>query len=69
VSVGKPAAADGTQGDAASAALKRVQFPSQVSGSLQPLLHPGATMMITDVPATADTRSGKDFVILTQAAA
>lgn len=69
VSVGKPAAADGTQGDAASAALKRVQFPSQVSGSLQPLLHPGATMMITDLPATAGTRSGKDFVILTQAAA
>ena len=51
------------------AALKRVQIPSQVSGTLQPLLHPGATMMITDLPATADTRSGKDFVILTQAAA
>ncbi|MGH6903689.1 MAG: L,D-transpeptidase [Geminicoccaceae bacterium] len=66
VSVGKspPASEDGA---AASAALKRVQFPGQVSGTLQPLLHPGATMMITDLPATADTRSGKDFVILTQA--
>jgi hypothetical protein len=68
VSVGKPPAADGTDDDAATAALKRVQIPSQASSTLQPLLHPGATMMITDLPATADTRSGKDFV-LTQAAA
>jgi hypothetical protein len=45
-----------------------VQIPSQASSALQPLLHPGATMMITDLPATADTRSGKDFVILAQAA-
>ena len=29
---------------------------------------PGTTMMITDLPATADTRSGKDFVVLAQAA-
>jgi hypothetical protein len=69
VSVGKPVPADGEDGDAASAALKRVQIPPPVSGTLQPLLHPGATMMITDLPATADTRSGKDFVILTQASA
>jgi len=69
VSVGKPVPADGEDGDAASAALKRVQIPPPVSGTLQPLLHPGATMMITGLPATADTRSGKDFVILTQASA
>jgi hypothetical protein len=68
VSVGK-SPPDSEDGAAASAALKRVQFPSQASGELQPLLHPGATLMITDLPATADTRSGKDFVILTQAAA
>ncbi|MGH6895226.1 MAG: L,D-transpeptidase [Geminicoccaceae bacterium] len=66
VSVGKPVPAAGGDGDAATAALERVQIPTQVSGTLQPLLHPGATMMITDLPATADTRSGKDFVILAQ---
>jgi L,D-transpeptidase catalytic domain len=66
VSLGKPDETDATS-DAAMAALKRVQIPSQASSALQPLLHPGATMMITDLPATADTRSGKDFVILTQA--
>jgi hypothetical protein len=68
VGVGKPPAG-GEAGDAATAALSRVQIPSQASSTLQPLLHAGATMMITDLPATADTRSGKDFVILTQAAA
>ena len=67
VSVGKPAAGDGTAGAAATAALQRVQIPSQASSALQPLLHPGATMVLTDLPATADTRSGKDFVILAQA--
>ena len=66
LSVGEPTPADG---DAAVAALERVQIPSQASSALQPMLHPGATMMITDLPASADTRSGKDFVILTQATA
>jgi hypothetical protein len=66
VTVGKPDGTDATS-DAAIAALNRVQIPSQASSALQPRLHPGATMMITDLPATADTRSGKDFVILTQA--
>ncbi len=67
VSVGKEVAADGKNGNAATDALKRVQIPTQASGALQPLLHPGATMMLTDLPATADTRSSKDFVILAQA--
>ena len=53
--------------DAAMAALKRVQIPQQATQALQAMLHPGATMMLTDLPATADTRSGKDFVILAQA--
>jgi hypothetical protein len=65
VSIGAAAADDG----AASAALGRVQIPAPASASLQPLLHPGATMMITDLPATLDSRSDKDFVILAQATA
>jgi hypothetical protein len=66
VSVGTTPA-DRTASDAAMAALKRVQIPKQATQALQTLLHPGATMMLTDLPATADTRSGKDFVILAQA--
>jgi hypothetical protein len=66
VSVGKPAAGEGPDRAAAMAALQRVQIPSQASSALQPLLHPGTTMMLTDLPATADTRSGTDFVILAQ---
>jgi hypothetical protein len=66
VSVGTTPA-DRTASDAAMAALKRVQIPKQATQALQALLHPGATMMLTDLPATADTRSGTDFVILAQA--
>jgi hypothetical protein len=66
VSVGTPRA-DHAASDAAAAALKRVQIPKQATQALQALLHPGATMMVTDLPATADTRSGKDFVILAEA--
>jgi hypothetical protein len=65
VSVGTTPA-DRTTSDAAMAALKRVQIPKQATETLQAMLHPGATMMLTDLPATPDTRSGKDFVILAQ---
>jgi hypothetical protein len=66
VSVGK-SPTDRTASDAAVAALKRVQMPKQATETLQAMLHPGATLMLTDLPATADTRSGKDFVVLAQA--
>jgi hypothetical protein len=67
VGVGE-AAADGQADDAATAARKRVQIPTDVANRLQPLLRAGTTVMITDLPATADTRSNKDFVVLAQAA-
>jgi hypothetical protein len=69
VSVATAPATDGPTGEPATAALTRVQIPADASKALQPLLHPGATLMLTDLPATADTRSDKDFVILTQAQA
>jgi hypothetical protein len=67
VGIGAPPP-DGQADDAATVARNRVQIPADVAKRLHPLLQPGATMMITDMPATADTRSGKDFVILAQAA-
>jgi hypothetical protein len=66
VGVGE-AATDGQADAAATAARERVQIPTEVAKRLQPLLRAGTTMMITDLPATADTRSGKDFVVLAQA--
>jgi hypothetical protein len=69
VSVGKSAQASGADGNAAQSALQRVQLSADTSGALQPLLHARATLMITDLPATPDTRSGSDFVILRQSEA
>jgi hypothetical protein len=65
LTVGK-SAPDDARSDPAIAALDRVQIPSEASARLQPLLAPGATLMITDLPANADTRSDQDFVILAQ---
>jgi hypothetical protein len=62
------AATDSEADDAATAARDRVQIPTDIANRLQLLLRAGTTMMITDLPATADTRSGKDFVVLAQAA-
>jgi hypothetical protein len=68
VSVGKSAqAAAGSDG--AQSALQRVQLSAETTNALRPLLHSGATLMITDLSATPDTRSGSDFVILRQAEA
>ena len=53
VGVGK-APTDGQADDAATAARDQVQIPTDVANRLQPLLRPGTTMMITDLPATAD---------------
>jgi hypothetical protein len=69
VTLGKEHGIESRAADAATAALDRVQIPTAASKTLQPLLGPGATLMITDLPTNADTRSGKDFVILTQAEA
>jgi hypothetical protein len=69
VSVGKSAQASGGNGDDAKGALQRVQLSANTSSTLQPLLHAGSTLMITDLAATAETRSGSDFVILSQGTA
>jgi L,D-transpeptidase catalytic domain len=68
VSIGKDVPASG-EPDGADAALRRIQLSADTSKALRPLLHTGATLMITDLAATADTRSGPDFVILRQSEA
>ncbi|WP_026381796.1 L,D-transpeptidase [Afifella pfennigii] len=49
------------------AATTRLQIPPEVYAALAQNLHPGATMMLTDLPAHPDTRSGTDFVIMRDA--
>jgi hypothetical protein len=69
VSVGKSAQTASGNADDAQSALQRVQLSADTSSTLRPMLHAGATLMITDLPATPDTRSGSDFVILRQSEA
>jgi hypothetical protein len=69
VTLGKERGIGSTSADAAAAAFDRVRIPTTASKTLQSLLGPGATLMITDLATNAATRSGKDFVILTQAEA
>jgi hypothetical protein len=46
------------------AASARLVIPPDVYAKVARNLHPGATMMITDLPAHPDTRSTADFVIM-----
>jgi hypothetical protein len=49
------------------AATTRLQIPGPVYSQIAENLHPGATMMITDLPAHPETRSDTDFVIMRDA--
>lgn len=44
--------------------LARVRPEKAVLDALRSRMHPGMSLMLTDLPANADTRTGKDFVIL-----
>lgn len=51
------------------AVTARLVIPPQVYGQIARNLHPGATMMLTDLPAHPETRSATDFVIMRDKAA
>lgn len=59
---------NGAPGGKAASAIDRVTVSGAANQQLAKLLVPGSTLFITDLPATPDTRSDKDFVILSQAA-
>ena len=46
----------------------RLKIPADAVARIAENLHPGATMMLTDLPAHPGTRSNPDFVILRDAA-
>ncbi len=57
--------------DASSAAtdisvLGRVLAAQDVQDAVKRRMHPGTIFVTTDLPAAADTRSGRDFVIMSQ---
>lgn len=47
------------------ATLQRIECDPQVNAAIQARMHPGAVFVTTDLPAAPDTRSGRDFVIVT----
>lgn len=44
--------------------IDRISASPEVQQRLHAYMHPGMTMVTTDLPTHADTRSGKDFVVM-----
>ncbi|MGJ0507412.1 MAG: L,D-transpeptidase [Methylocystis sp.] len=47
------------------AVMQRITAEPSFVDAMQTRMHPGMTMVLTDAPLTPDSRSGKDFVIVT----
>lgn len=58
---------NGAAGGKPATAIDRITVAAEANQKLATLLVPGSTMFITDLSAGVDTRSTKDFVVLTQA--
>jgi hypothetical protein len=43
---------------------KRVRLPKRFAAAVNAVLQPGTTVMVTDRPATPDTRSDPGFVVM-----
>lgn len=61
--------AGATQGFASQllvdATIRRIELPPEAARTLSSLLHPGSTLVLTDRPAGDDTRSAKNYTIVT----
>lgn len=51
--------------DTAARLLSRVTADPPFVAAMQSVLHPGAVLILTDAPLAPDSRTGKDFVIMT----
>lgn len=58
---------NGARGGKAAGAIDRITVAPEANQQLSKLLVPGSTLFITELSAAPETRSGKDFVILSQA--
>lgn len=45
--------------------LKRITTSKEVTQTIHDRMHPGMVLVTTDLPAHPDTRSGRDFVVMT----
>lgn len=45
--------------------IQRLRADPSFNAAMQARMHPGMTMVLTDAPLSPDSRSGKDFVIVT----
>lgn len=48
--------------------IKRIGAEKSVIDAMKANMHPGLVMVLTDLPAHPDTRTGRDFVIMTEQA-
>jgi hypothetical protein len=48
------------------AAIKRLRAETRVLEAMKARMHPGMVLVMTDLPAHAETRTGTDFVIMTE---
>lgn len=60
------AAAGGPIVEADASVIQRIAVGKTVLDAMQERMHPGLVLVTTDFPAHADTRTGKDFVIMSQ---
>lgn len=49
--------------------IDRLRADAAVLDAMKPRMHPGMVLVMTDLPAHPDTRSGSDFVVMTSDAA
>jgi hypothetical protein len=63
IAFSSPDANERAVSDAASL-LSRISADPPFVAAMQRVLHPGAVLILTDAPLEPDSRSGKDFVIM-----
>jgi hypothetical protein len=58
------ARSDGVKGAPDDAAIRRIGGPPDVIAAMKTRMHPGMVLILTDLPAHPDTRTGEDFVVM-----
>ena len=48
-----------------SETLNRIDLPQETARRVTAMMHPGTTLVITDQPASQDSRSGPGFTVMT----
>jgi hypothetical protein len=62
------AAGSGAAGAPDTALIQRIDGAPEVMEAIRKLIRPGTVLLTTDLPATPDTRSDKDFTVMVSAA-